>query len=77
MSTRVNVVKSQGSTWTCVYGIGGGNRGEEETFSSTLLGSETGNVQVKLTKDRLAREKTRVTYTYTAPRVNPNGFHGL
>ena len=58
MCTKVNVVKSQGSTWICVYGIDGGNRVEEETFSSTLLGSETGNVQDKLTKDRLAREKS-------------------
>ena len=58
MSTSVNVVKSQVSTWTCVYRIDGGNKGKEETSPPNLLGSETGNVQVKLTKGRLAREKT-------------------
>lgn len=55
MSTRVDDVKSQGSPWTCDYRMGGGNRGEEETFSSTLLGSVPGDLQIKLTKDRLTK----------------------
>lgn len=42
MSTRVNVVESRGSPWTRDYGTGRGNRGGEETFSSTLLDSVTG-----------------------------------
>ena len=51
MSPRVNVVKSQGSTWTCDYRMAGGNIREEETFSSTLLSSVTEDLQIKLTKE--------------------------